>query len=207
MTKTSTGESVLSRMGVQLTLVNYSSIESLKIQRQDFINEFGQRISLNGTDQFLAFHDFYLGKDLTPFADESNGLGFKMWRVHFSGSKKQNQLFDLFPDESVYKAVKPFVGWCNNHNIIPLININVDMQDIFPNESDRIKNWQRMNDEMRGLVVLISGGNQFPKNGYLIVVIYGQGEVVQRTLILLNLGLMEHHLLNFILLEYHIKED
>ena len=126
----------------------------------------GKRVSLNLCDMFFALRWWLDGIDLTPFAAQSTQLGFDGWRVWLSASKHQNTIADIRPDEHVYEQVRPFAKWCNAHGLLLMPTVNVDMQDIFPNQSDRIRNWLRMTQELRDTESIFSGGNQFPKNGY-----------------------------------------
>ena len=152
---------------VVLELIGFSKGAILpRINGINFVDHIGERVSLNGTDQFCALRQFADGIDLTPYADESVELGFNLWRVFFSGSIKQNFVLDLIPGEFIYQKVRSFVEWVNSKGIIVLATIDVDMQDILTSADARAKNWSRMAKEMVGLAVLLSAGNQWNKNGW-----------------------------------------
>lgn len=133
---------------------------------KDFLNERGQRIVLNGVDQFRAFRMFLDGdrSGLNALIQESHEFGFDLWRVFFQGSAQQNGILQLSPTEpGYYDHVRPFADWLNAQGIILLAEIYVDNQDI---RSDMPGHWQRMADRLRGSGTILSGGNEAPKNGF-----------------------------------------
>lgn len=133
----------------------------------DFVNPNGERVVLCGTDQFRAFRMFLDAKDLGPLLDESHQLGFNMWRVFLMGSKAQNGLLQLNPDEpGFYEKLRPFVDFLNAAGIVVLATVNVDAQDILPSLTARQANWTRVANELRGSASLLSGGNEWHKNGF-----------------------------------------
>lgn len=146
-------------------------LPTLHIRGNDFVNEFGRRVSLAGCDGFLDYRFWLDGgaTALAPFVKESNELGFVVRRVFLAGSKKQNQVLDLSPKEhNFYPQLKPYVQYMNSNGIIPLLTVNVDMQDVMPVVGDRINNWNQIIAELKdsGLSYLISGGNEANKNGF-----------------------------------------
>lgn len=157
-----------------LTTEGYQStipISQLTINGNDFYQN-GQRVSLIGCDMFLAYRQWLDGgtNTLAPFIAETKELGFQVWRVFMAGSVKQNTVLDLFPsrEANFYPQLKPFVKHLNDNGIIPLLTICVDMQDVMPNQSDRINHWNRIIQEFTnsGLSVLFSYGNEADKNGF-----------------------------------------
>lgn len=144
----------------------------LEVRGIDFVDAQGARTSLCGCDGFLDYR-IWLDHDspgLDPFLQESTELGFQVRRVFLAGSVKQNGVLDLSPrhEPDFYGQLKPFVQYQNDHGIIPLLTVNVDMQDVMPDAGERRQNWQRINAELRnaGLDYLISGGNEADKNGF-----------------------------------------
>lgn len=139
----------------------------LEIRGANFVDASGARVVLKGTDQFCAFRRYLDGIDLGPLFQESKELGLNLWRVFMMGSVAQNGILDLDPTApGVYEKVRPFADLLNAHGIIPLATIHVDAQDKSPTVSGRLANWQRMAQELRGSSTLLSGGNEWSKNGF-----------------------------------------
>lgn len=159
---------------VTLQIEGYQStlpLSQLTINGNDFYQN-GQRVSLIGCDMFLAYRQWLDGgaNALIPFIAETKELVFQVWRVFMAGSVKQNTVLDLFPsrETNFYPQLKPFVKHLNDNGIIPLLTICVDMQDVMPNQSDRVNHWNRIIQEFTnsGLSVLFSYGNEADKNGF-----------------------------------------
>lgn len=131
----------------------------------DCVDAAGTRTVLNGTDAFCAFRQF---RDqgpagLMPFVQESHELGFSLWRVFMQGSKAQNNVLQLDPHESgYYDDVRPFADHLNAHGIILLATIYVDEQDVHAGGG----HWLEMANRLRGSSTLLSGGNEWKKNGF-----------------------------------------
>lgn len=146
-----------------------SVVPVLQVRGNDFVDEHGARIVRCGCDMFLAFRQYLDGGDeaLAPFLEESQALGFDTWRVFMMGSKRQNQVMDLSPSEPrYYDQVRSFAELVNAHGIVLLATIFVDAQDVMPNADQRAMHWGRMADALRGTQTLLSGGNQWAKNGF-----------------------------------------
>lgn len=133
------------------------------VRGRDFVDIAGNRIILNGTDMFLAYRQYLDGQDLTPFFQESHELGFTMWRVFFQGSRAQNGVLQLSPQEPrYYERVRPFAQLLNSQGITLLAVIGVDNQDI----SSPVSHWGQMADLLRDTGTLLSFGNEWSKNGF-----------------------------------------
>jgi hypothetical protein len=159
------GGTSASGAAIAFTGVPVQTMPVLRISRKDFVDEKGSRIVLCGMDQFAALRDFAQGKDLTPLMNESRELGFGMWRVFFMGSEKQNGLLQLDP-RAVYDAMRPFADLLNRNGIVLLATVNADAQDIMPSASDRKANWLKIASLLAGSATLLSGGNEWSKNGW-----------------------------------------
>lgn len=138
----------------------------LEIRGSDFIDATGERLVLNGTDQFVAFRQYLDGVDLDPLFNESRELGFNLWRVFLMGSVRQNNILELRPNDGTDAQLRPFAHLLNAHGIALLATVFVDAQDVMPTVDDRQIYWQDVADALRGSLTLLSGGNQFPKNGW-----------------------------------------
>jgi hypothetical protein len=131
----------------------------------DCVDAAGNRTVLNGTDAFCAFRQF---RDqgpggLMPFVEESHELGFTMWRVFMQGSKAQNTVLQLDPHESgYYDDVRPFADYLNSQGLILLATVYVDEHDIHAGGG----HWLEMANRLRGSSTLLSGGNEWKKNGF-----------------------------------------
>lgn len=150
-----------------LALEGYHVAKPLHLEQRgnDFVDAAGQRMVYAGCDMFLAYRQYLDGgaAALVPFVQESNALGFTVWRIWSQGSKKQNQVFDLRPTEAgYYDHVRSFAETLNANGIIPLMTCYVDNQDV---KSDG-GHWTALADRVRGTATLLSGGNQFSKNGF-----------------------------------------
>lgn len=139
----------------------------LEIHGRHFVNAEGNRIVLNGTDQFMAFRQFLDGGDLTPLLTESQELDFRMWRVFLMGSIRQNSILQLSPAEpDYYVKLRPFADLLNAHGIVLLATVFVDAQDIMADVRARQTHWGHVADALRGTQTLLSGGNEWGKNGW-----------------------------------------
>jgi hypothetical protein len=150
---------------IAFTGVPVQTMPVLRIAGKDFVDENGSRIALCGTDQFVSLRDFAAGKDLTPLLQESRDLGFELWRVFLMGSARQNGILQLDP-RTVYGAMRPFADLLNQNGIVLLATVNVDAQDILPNVNDRTANWAQIASLLAGSATLLSGGNEWSKNGW-----------------------------------------
>ncbi len=148
------------------------SVPHLEVRGNDFVDVHGQRVVFAAVDGFLDYRLWLDGREaaLDPFMLESVQLGFQVRRVFLAGSVKQNGVLDLYPsrEPDYYAQLGPFTRYQNDHGIIPLLTVFVDSQDVMPNASDRLRHWQRVNRDLRGLghAYLISGGNQWSKNHF-----------------------------------------
>ena len=131
----------------------------------DFLDKNGKRRVLNGVDAFKAYRLFLDGgaAALKPFLEESKKLNFDMWRVFMTGSVAQNGFIGINPKEpGYYEKVRPFADELNAHGILLLACAYVDNQDV----KAGIDHWKRLGDLLGGAYCLLSGGNEFPKNGW-----------------------------------------
>ncbi len=155
---------------VVLTLYGYTPpLQPLRISGRDFVTETGARRVLKGCDAFMAYRHFLDGgaAALVPFVEESRALGFDLWRVFLMGSKAQNQVMDLRPSEAgYYDRLRPFAATLNANGITILATAFVDAQDVMPNQSQRQQHWKDVADRLRNTVTLLSGGNEWQKNGF-----------------------------------------
>jgi hypothetical protein len=152
-------------------------LPSLDIQGIDFVQA-GRRVVLNGTDQFRAYRQFLDGEDLSPLFQESAELGFVLWRVFLQGSKAQNGVLELRPSEPhYYETLRSFAELLNQHGIVPLATVFVDNQDI---NAGGAEHFARVAEALRGTRTLLSGGNEWTKNGFLPGVLADPGMVWSR---------------------------
>lgn len=143
-------------------VVESSSLDFV-VDGNDFINPFGQRIVRKGVDQFMTYRMWLDGVDLTPFIDESHEFGFDTWRVFMQGAKSQNQVMDLSPNEpGYYERIPEFCDYLNNFNIVPLLTCFIDNQILH----SPIDHFTKIVNASTESIRLISGGNEFPKNGF-----------------------------------------
>ena len=140
----------------------------LEIRGIDFVDPDGNRVVLRGTDQFSAYRRYLDGVDLTPLIEESKELGFNMWRVFMMGSARQNNILELVPSVTpgYYDHLGSFANFLNANGIILLAAVFVDAQDCMPNRDDQLIHWGMVADRLRGTSTLLSGGNEFSKNGF-----------------------------------------
>lgn len=143
------------------------TLPHLEVRGRDFMDQQGQRTVLCGCDAFTAFRQYRDGADLGPFFAESKEIGFKLWRVFFMGSARQNQVMNLDPNEpGFYDDVRPFADLVNAHGVVLLATIFVDAQDVMPIAAVRQTHWQAMAERLRGAACILSGGNEYSKNGF-----------------------------------------
>jgi len=138
-------------------------LHHLSVSGNDFINQIGQRVVLNGCDGFMDFRLYMDGGEaaVRPFLDESNEFGFIARRVFMQGSKAQNQVMQLDPKEpGYYDKVRPFVEFENARGIIPILTIGIDNQDI----RSPISHWVNICNITEGLDCIISYFNEWSKN-------------------------------------------
>lgn len=167
-----TEPATIGRVGVTLTIDGdppVAPLVPLRISGRDFVDETGARRVLNGCDMFMAYRQFLDGgaAALVPFVEESHTLGFDLWRVFLMGSKAQNQVMDLQPSEpDYYDRLRPFVATLNANGITLLATVFVDAQDVMPDLARRQQHWRDVADRLRGSVTILSGGNEWRKNGF-----------------------------------------
>lgn len=139
----------------------------LEVQGTNFVDEAGARRVWCGTDQFVAYRQFLDGVDLDPLFTESRELGFDMWRVFMMGSERENHILELSPAEDrYYGQVRAFADLVNAHGLVLLATVFVDAQNVMAAVNDQRIHWSVMAEKLRGTATLLSGGNQFPKNGW-----------------------------------------
>jgi hypothetical protein len=142
-------------------------VPHLEVRGQDFVDATGSRFVFNGVDAFCAFRQFLDGVDLTPFFQESREFGFNLWRVFLMGSKAQNQVLDLNPsDARFFPHLRPFADLLNANGIVLLATVFVDAQDIMRDSAARRSHWTQVANSLRGSATLLSGGNEYHKNGF-----------------------------------------
>ncbi len=137
----------------------------LEVKGNDFVDKNGNPTCYNGIDQFIAFRMWLDNRinELDTLIQESHEFRFNWWRVFFQGSKQQNTIFDLNPNESnYYNQVRLFADYLNKNGIGLLAEIYVDNQDV----QSPLSHWTRMADLLRGSITILSGGNEWPKNGF-----------------------------------------
>jgi hypothetical protein len=138
------------------------SLPDLSVSGIDFVAN-GERVVLKGTDQFLALRMMLDGQDLTPLIQESQELGFDMWRVFATGSRAQNGSLELKPTEpNYYDALGLLAVNLWDKGIRLLLCAHVDNQDV----KAPADHWLRCADELRPYGGLLSGGNEWSKNGF-----------------------------------------
>lgn len=142
-------------------------VPHLHIKGIDFVDAAGARQVFNGCDQFCAFRQYLDGSDLSGPFKESRDLGFNLWRVFLMGSKAQNNVLELRPTDAGYwQGLRPFADLLNANGIALLATVFVDAQDIMPKFSDRQIHWPHIATVLRGSTTLLSGGNEWKKNGF-----------------------------------------
>lgn len=129
-----------------------------------FVDGSGQRVVINGTDQFTALRQFIDGVDIAPLIRESRALGFNCWRIFCQGSIAQNGILNLFPQQiaNYYTLLAEGVRRLNDAGIVPLLTVFVDNQDVQLGND----HWVRVAVAVRPFTVLLSGGNEWSKNGF-----------------------------------------
>jgi hypothetical protein len=140
----------------------------LQIRGTNFVDRDENRFVWNGCDQFSAYRKFLDdGPDaLTDLLHESNELGFTMWRCLLMGDITQNFLLELRPSRSgFYEGLLPFVNLLNQHGIVLLATVFVDVETILATPLERMRHWLRVADRLRGSACLLSGGNEWSHRG------------------------------------------
>jgi hypothetical protein len=140
-----------------------AALPPLEVRGRDFIIN-GARTVLRGVDQFVALRQVIDGADLTPLIQESKKLNVNCWRVFGMASSKQNGYYDLRPSEpTYYEAVSTLAHLLADNGIYLLLVAYADNQDV----QAGLDHWLRLG-EVCGQVptTLLSGGNEFSKNGF-----------------------------------------
>lgn len=148
------------------TLDKAPSTPHLEVRGNDFVDAQGHFLCHSGVDAFQAFRFFLDGRlaELEALAAEAHEFGFQWWRVMMMGSKAQNTLFDLSPNEpAFYPNVRPFADWMNAHGLGLLAEVYADNQDV---QAPVPGHWQTMANLLRGSTTILSGGNEHDKNGF-----------------------------------------
>lgn len=139
----------------------------LHVEGLDFVDDQGKKFVLKGCDQFMAYRMFLDGTDLSPLLLESEALGFNYWRVFMMGSKAQNGLLQLtHNDQGYWTGLRPFADFLNANGIGLLATVFVDAQDVCPDPHVQLSVWLDMGVQLEGTNTLMSGGNEWRKNGF-----------------------------------------
>jgi len=148
-----------SDLQARFTIVTLDSGLQLRIEGRHFYDGSGQ-VVLVGTDQMRSYERFRNGEDLTPLLRESLEIGFNVWRVFLMAE------WTVHPQDDDLSQLGPFVDFLNERGFIPQVEVFADCQTLLPNVNDRIVRWNRVNEILRGKVVLVSCGNEWDKNGF-----------------------------------------
>jgi hypothetical protein len=137
----------------------------LEIKTNNFVNKDGRVVCYSGINQAIAYR-MWLDKrftELDALVKESHEFRFKWWSVYMQGSKNQNTIFDLNPNEPNYRPqLRPFGKYLNDNGIGLHAVIGVDNQDI----NSPYSHWTEVDDELNGLIYIYDGGNEADKNGF-----------------------------------------
>jgi len=101
---------------------------------------------------------------LGPFFAESRDFAFNLWRVFLQGSVTQNGVLELRPQSvpDYYARLQAFAHIINSQGIALLATVFVDNQDV----GQDYGHFARVCEALRGTATLISGGNEWHKNGF-----------------------------------------
>lgn len=148
-------------------------VQPLHLERRgnDFVDVQGRRIVLPGIDGFddVYFRTQGRESELDGLMMESQAIGMRTRRIWCMGDAGENQVFSLYPQNipNYFDQVRSLVAYENSFGIIPLFTCFVDAQRVMPDPAQRRTFWQRLNEALIGSgLYLISGGNQYPKNGF-----------------------------------------
>lgn len=138
-------------------------LPALRVSGRDFVNAAGERVVLNGASAFKLYRQFLDGEDLNGLFQQWRELDFNMLRVFLTGSAKQNNFLDLRPtDAGYYERLREFAELVNSKGFVLLACAYVDAQDVQPGND----HWVRVAECLRGTTTLLSGGNEWSKNGF-----------------------------------------
>lgn len=137
----------------------------LEIVNSDFVNKDKRPMCLPAINQAIAYRMWLDGRkiELDALVQESRDYGFNWWSVYLQGSKLQNTIFDLNPNEPNYRPqLRPFADYLNQGGIGLHAVIGVDNQDV----KSPYSHWTEVDDELSGSVYIFDGGNEYDKNGF-----------------------------------------
>jgi len=139
-------------------------LESVSINGLKFLNQIGDPIILNGLDMMRALRNEIDGVNQDALIEFMTENKFNMARVWAMSSVKQNGMFDLYPqnEPNYWGHLTSLTNRLNDNGIVLFIDCFVDNQDI------KLDNqfWLDLNTNLRGTMSLISGGNEWSKNGF-----------------------------------------
>ncbi len=163
------------RVGVTLEIVGTLAppVSAIHLEQRgnDFVDAAGQRIVFCGIDGFddLWFRTQGREAELDALLKESQALKAKVRRIWCMGDAGENQVFSLYPQNvSQYSdQLRSLVAYENGFGVIPLFTVFVDAQRVMPTQADRQRFWVQLCEALAGSgAYLLSGGNQYPKNGF-----------------------------------------
>jgi hypothetical protein len=126
----------------------------------------GKKTTLVGCDCFPAYRFWLDGNigQLDALIAESKEMGFLVWRIFMQGSISQNTFMELVPhnEPNYLPRLRPFVQYLNVAGIVPLLEVYVDNQVV----GSGLDLWTNVIGQVHDLKVIISGGNEWRKNGF-----------------------------------------
>lgn len=165
----------ISRAGRIVDLVGFDvpppKLFHLEQRGNDFIDAAGQRVVYAGVDGFddLWFRVTGRESELDALMAESKQIGFTVRRAWCMGDAGENQVFSMYPQNipGYFDLARSLVAYENGYGVIPLFTCFVDAQRVIPDADARLRFWSQFCAALVGAgAYLLSGGNQYPKNGF-----------------------------------------
>lgn len=137
----------------------------LEVRSNDFVDAAGSPTCYSGIDRFNVPRMWLDGRyaEVDKLIDEQLALDMNWSRMLFMGSKRQNTIFDLSPDEPGFDQMVVEVTDHHNQRGVGIFgDVFADNQDL----NKPMSHFRRMTDLWQGKIVIASGGNEAPKNGW-----------------------------------------
>lgn len=142
-----------------------SSALHLEVRGHDFVDANGKPTCYSCIDRFNVPR-MWMDKrfaEIDALIDEQLKLDMNWSRMLFMGHESQNTIFSLSPDEPGFdQMVIELTDHCNQRGVGILGEVFADNQVV----GQPMSHFRRMTDLWQGKIVIASGGNEWPKNGF-----------------------------------------
>jgi hypothetical protein len=121
----------------------------------------GQPWTAIESSEFSLYKRFIDGEDITPVLTERRDLGFTLLRVWLLNTSVIPGGLQPKDYPAFYDRLPPFVALCARYSLRVEFTVFTQTPALMPNVSDQRAHWQRTQDALRGLPVLLELVNEY----------------------------------------------